>query len=249
MVAKRILTTLMLNNGVLFRSKKFRPDYRYTLNFVDMWSIDELILLDISRNVSFDSEEKQLFFNEMKKISKNAYVPITVGGGIRKLEDIEKLFKNGADKVILNSASIENIKLINLAAQEFGSQCVVVCIDAKYENEKYVLMENYGQKKSSLDIIEYIKKVQDEKAGEIFLQSVDRDGSLAGYDVKLLDYLSKYIKIPLIVSSGAGNWDHVKEILKRDYVSAASLTNIFHFTEKSVKNLKNHIEDFIFIRR
>ena len=105
MVAKRILTTLMLNNGVLFRSKKFRPDYRYTLNFVDMWSIDELILLDISRNVSFDSEEKQLFFNEMKKISKNAYVPITVGGGIRKLEDIEKLLKNGADKVILNSAS------------------------------------------------------------------------------------------------------------------------------------------------
>ena len=99
-----------------------------------------------------------------------------------------------------------------------------------------------------MDIIEYIKKVQDEKR-EIFLQSVDRDGSLAGYDVKLLDYLSKYIKIPLIVSSGAGNWDHVKEILKRDYVSAASLTNIFHFTEKSVKNLKNHIEDFIFIRR
>ena len=137
MVAKRILTTLMLNNGVLFRSKKFRPDYRYTLNFVDMWSIDELILLDISRNVSFHSEEKQLFFNEMKKISKNAYVPITVGGGIRKLEDIEKLFKNGADKVILNSASIENIKLINLAAQEFGSQCVVICIDAKYESEHH----------------------------------------------------------------------------------------------------------------
>ncbi len=248
MVAKRIITTLMLNNGILFRSKEFHPDYRYTLNFVDMWSVDELVILDISRNNIFESDEKKLFLDEMKNISKNAYIPVTVGGGIRKLQDIEKLLKNGADKIILNTASIQDQKIINYAAREFGSQCIVISIDVKFKNGKYVLMENYGQKQSSIDLINYLKDIQNENAGEIFLQSVNKDGSLTGYDFKLLKTLGPYIKIPLIISSGAGNWEHIKKALSEEYVSAASLTNIFHFTEKSIKSLKNYIKDTIFIR-
>ena len=238
----------MLNNGILFRSKKFIPDYRYTLNFIDMWSVDELVILDITRNISFDEEEKKIFLREMREISKNAYIPITAGGGIRKLKDIEKLLKNGADKVILNTAAIQNPKIIKSAAKEFGSQCIVVCIDVKSEGNNFYLMEEYGQKKSTTNLIEYIKKIQEENAGEIFLQSVNQDGSLLGYDIKLLENINSYINLPLIISCGAGNWDHVKEVLNKEYISGASLTNIFHFTEKSIKILKNHIKETIFIR-
>ena len=248
MLAKRIITTLMLNNGILFRSKKFFPDYRYTLNFIDMWSVDEVILLDITRNLDFESEKKNIFFSEMKKISQNSYIPLTVGGGIRKLNDIEKLLKNGADKIILNTISINNPNFINEAAKEFGSQCIVISVDAKFKNGKFYLMEKYGQNKSDYELIDYIKIIQENNAGEIFLQSVNCDGSLLGYDLDLLETIKEYINIPLIISCGAGNWSHVKDVLEKDYVSAASLTNIFHFTEKSIKNLKQNLKSSVYIR-
>ncbi len=248
MLAKRIITTLMLNNGILYRSKKFIPDYRYTLNFIDMWSVDEVVLLDITRNLNFESEEKKNFFNEMNKISKNSYIPLAVGGGIRKLKHIETLLKNGADKIIINSIALEDINFINLAAKEFGTQCIVVSIDIKYENKKFNLMKNYGKQISKYNVLEYIQIVQEKNAGEIFLQSVDRDGSLLGYNLDILEHVKEKIKVPLIVSSGAGNWSHVKDVLNKDYVSGASLTNIYHFTEKSIKNLKHTIKDTIYIR-
>ncbi len=238
----------MLNNGVLFRSKNFIPDYRFTLNFIDMWSVDEIILLDITRELDFESEKKNIFFSEMEKISKNSYVPLTVGGGIKKLKHIEKLLKNGADKIILNTISINNPNFINEAATEFGSQCIVISVDAKYENENFFLMEKYGQNKSSYELINYIKLIQEKNAGEIFLQSINCDGSLLGYDLNLLETVKNYINIPLIISCGAGNWSHVKNVLEKNYVSAASLTNIFHFTEKSIKNLKQDLKNSIFIR-
>ena len=238
----------MLNNGILFRSKKFIPDYRYTLNFIDMWSVDELVILDITRNVNFEDEEKKIFFQKMREISKNAYIPITAGGGIRQLKDIEKLLKNGADKVVLNTAAIKNPKIISSAAKEFGSQCIVICVDVKSENNNFFLMEEYGQNKSNINLFQYIKKIQEENAGEIFLQSVNQDGSLLGYDLKLLEKIHSHIYLPLVISCGAGNWDHVKEVLNKEYISGASLTNIFHFTEKSIKILKNHIKNSIFIR-
>ena len=238
----------MLNNGILFRSKKFFPDYRYTLNFIDMWSVDEVILLDITRNLDFESEKKNIFFSEMEKISQNSYIPLTVGGGIRKLNDIEKLLKNGADKIILNTISINNPNFINEAAKEFGSQCIVISVDAKFKNGKFYLMEKYGKNKSDYELIDYIKIIQENNAGEIFLQSVNCDGSLLGYDLDLLETIKEYINIPLIISCGAGNWSHVKDVLEKDYVSAASLTNIFHFTEKSIKNLKQNLKKTIYIR-
>ncbi len=238
----------MLNNGVLFRSKNFIPDYRFTLNFIDMWSVDEIILLDITRELDFESEKKNIFFSEMEKISKNSYVPLTVGGGIKKLKHIEKLLKNGADKIILNSISINNPNFISEAAKEFGSQCIVISVDTKYENEKFFLMEKYGQNKSSYELVNYIKLIQEKNAGEIFLQSINCDGSLLGYDLNLLETVKNYINIPLIISCGAGNWSHVKNVLEKNYVSAASLTNIFHFTNKSIKNLKQNLKNSIFIR-
>ena len=248
MLAKRIITTLMLKNGVLYRSKNFIPDYRYTLNFIDMWSVDEIIILDISRNITFKSSYKKNFLDEMKNISKNAYIPITAGGGIRSLNDIEVLLKNGADKISINSACIDNPEIINQASRQFGKQFIVDCIDVKFENNQYCVMQNYGETNTNIELNNYIKKVQDNEAGEIFIQSIDRDGSLLGYDLNLLNYIKPVVSISLIISSGAGNWGHVKEVLKKDYVSAASLTNIFHFTEKSIDNLKNYLKNEITIR-
>ena len=184
----------------------------------------------------------------MEKISQNSYIPLTVGGGIRKLNDIEKLLKNGADKIILNTISINNPNFINEAAKEFGSQCIVISVDAKFKNGKFYLMEKYGQNKSDYELIDYIKIIQENNAGEIFLQSVNCDGSLLGYDLDLLETIKEYINIPLIISCGAGNWSHVKDVLEKDYVSAASLTNIFHFTEKSIKNLKQNLKNSVYIR-
>ena len=247
MLAKRIITTLMLNNGVLYRSKNFIPDYRYTLNFIDMWSVDEVVVIDISRELNFEDKKKEIFFDQLRNISANACVPLTAGGGIRTLANIEKLLKNGADKVLLNTICFEDPKFIQKAAKVFGSQCIVVSIDAKLYWDVYFVMKKYGQEKSLYKLNDYIKIIQDNQAGEIFLQSVDQDGSLLGYDLRLLDYIDN-IQLPLIVSSGAGNWDHVKKVLEKDYVSAASLTNIFHFTENSIKNLKNHIKNTVLIR-
>ena len=188
------------------------------------------------------------FFSKNERNFKKCIYSYYRRGGIRQLKDIEKLLKNGADKVVLNTVAIKDPKIINSAAKEFGSQCIVICIDVKSEDNNFYLMEEYGQKKSSTNLIEYLKKIQDENAGEVFLQSVNQDGSLLGYDLKLLEKIHPYVKIPLIISCGAGNWDHVKEVLNKEYISGASLTNIFHFTEKSIKILKNHIKDSIFIR-
>ena len=249
MLAKRIITTLMLQEGILFRSKEFVPDHRYTLNFVDMWSVDEVVVIDISRDLSFKDKNKNYFFDQLLNISKNAYVPITAGGGVRSLFDIEKLLKYGSDKILLNTVALDDPNFINEAAKEFGSQCIVVSIDVLTENFKHFIMRGYGKEKYNLDIIDYIKIIQDNNAGEIFIQSINMDGSLKGYDLSIIDKINDYVKIPLIISSGAGNWQHVKHALKRDVISAASLTNIFHFTEKSIINLKNFIKDEIYIRK
>ena len=248
MIAKRIISTLMLNNGVLFRSKKFIPDHRYTINFIDMWSVDEIIIIDITRGLKFSDKKKKIFFEELLKISENSYVPMTAGGGIRKLSDIEKLLKHGADKVLINTASLSDPSFVKSAAKEFGSQCIVVSVDVNFENNKYFLMENYGALKSKKNLLDYIKIIQENNAGEIFLQSVNKDGSLLGYDLDLVARIEKYIKIPLIVSCGAGNWSHVKDALGKKIVSAASLTNIFHFTENSIKSLKETLKKSIYIR-
>ena len=147
MIAKRIITTLMLQDGVLFRSKKFVPDHRYTLNFIDMWSIDEVIVIDITRNIGFEDNSKKNFINQLLAISKNAYVPITAGGGIKSLQHIEMLLKNGSDKVLINSAALDNPKFIYEAAKEFGSQCIVISVDVLKDNKSILCYGKLWNKK------------------------------------------------------------------------------------------------------
>ncbi len=208
---------------------------------MDLWSIDEIIVLDITRNLDFQNPKKNKFFKTLENISKNAVVPLTVGGGIRNTVDINRLLNSGADKVVVNSICLEKPKLINLFSNEFGSQCIVASIDVKKVEGSYYVFSNYGSTKTKYQLIEWINIAQEEGVGEIFLQSINMDGSLEGYDYEMVEKVSNMIKVPLIISSGAGNWEHFENLLKYDYVSGASTTNIYHFTESSIKSLKKYL--------
>ncbi len=235
MLRNRLITVLTFYNGVLFRTKLFKPDYRYTSNFVDMWSVDEIIIIDISE-VKF----KKTFINVINNFAKKCFVPLTVGGGITKLGDAKKFLDVGADKIILNSGAIKKPELINEIAKSYGSQCVIVGIDFKKIDNKYRLCSNSGKKIEKIDPVNWASNLEKLGAGEIFLNSIDRDGSLSGYDLDFLKTVGPNISIPIIIGGGAGSWKHFLDGIQNG-ADAISTSNIYHFTEKSIKNAKSYL--------
>ena len=141
MLKKRIITTLTLQDGILFRTRNFEPDYRYTHNFIDMWSVDEIIILDITRKLNFRDKNKISFFKTLEFISKNIVVPLTAGGGIQTSDDIKKLLDNGADKIVVNSAALKSPKIINSFSSKYGKQCIVVSIDVKKIDNDFLFFQ------------------------------------------------------------------------------------------------------------
>jgi cyclase len=186
--------------------------------------VDELIYLNINRDDN--PKQKNDFFKIIKDLSTKAFMPITVGGKIKNLNDIEKLLSIGADKITINSASFNNRKLIINSAKEFGSQCIVVSIDVKKINKDYFVFINNGKTNTNLKLEEWVKICQSEGAGEILLNSIDRDGSKEGYDFEILNKIKKIINIPLIFCGGAGKWDDFRKCLIRKEVDAAAGANI-----------------------
>ncbi len=233
MLRKRLITFLTFYEGVLFRTKKFSPDYRYTTNFVDLWSIDEIILVDITKHDRFN----QKFLDVIKRFNKNCFVPVTVGGGIKTLDDAKKYLDSGADKVVLSSSFHTNENIVNQISQSYGSQCVILSIDFKKNNGIYDIFIENGEKKVKCNIDEVVKKVEKNKVGEILLNSIDRDGSLMGYDLDLLKIIEQRMSIPVIISGGAGNWNHFFEAFNNG-ADAVCTNNIYHFTEKSIQSAK-----------
>jgi len=239
LLPKRIIFSLNFLDGILYRTRNFFPDYRYTHNFIDLWSIDEIVILDISRGINFTDPKKNKFLNVLKNLSKSSFVPFSVGGHIKKLSEIETLLKNGADKIVLNTIAYERADFIKEAANEFGSSCIVVSVDAKLNNnQNYDLYSNCGSKKEKIDFMEHMKIIQDMGAGEIFLQSIDNDGTLEGFDLNLINFIKDQIHVPFLISSGAGSWKHFLDVFKINEISGAATNNIFHFTEKSINNFK-----------
>ncbi len=240
MLRKRLVTVLTINNGVLFRTRNFTPDYRYTLNFVDAWSIDEIILLDITRP---GQGQREIFYEVVEQISKNSFVPLTVGGGVKTVDDFYTLLRAGADKISINSAALNDPEIITTAAKLFGSQCVVVSIDAKrMDNGTYHVYDNFGLKQLNRTPFQWARTAQEYGAGEILIQSINRDGMLEGYDNELISKVSKTVDIPVLACSGAGNWDHFVQAFNCG-ASAVCTTNIYHFTEASIQSAKKHITD------
>ena len=238
MLKKRLILVLTFNDGVLFRTKKFIPDYRYTKNFIDLWSADEIILLDISKKKKLS----QKFLEIVKYFSLNCFLPISVGGGVRSFKDGVNLFKHGADKIVLNSSTYKNPNLIRKISKVFGSQSIVHSIDCKkIKKSKYEVVIN-NTFKTNLDPIQWAKIAIQNGCGELLINSIDNDGSLLGYDLELVDLIVKKINVPCLALGGAGNWDHMVQLFKKTNISAACTQNIYHFTNESLKSAKEYLK-------
>ena len=238
MLKKRLILVLTFNDGVLFRTKKFIADYRYTKNFIDFWSADEIILLDISKKNRLSKK----FLEIVKFFSLNCFLPISVGGGIRSFKDAVNLFKQGADKIVLNYSTYRNPNLIRKISEVFGSQSIIHSIDCrKIKKNKYEVIIN-NKLKTNLDPIQWAKIAIQNGCGELLINSIDNDGSLLGYDLELSNLIVKNVNIPCLALGGAGNWDHILQLFKKTNISAACTQNIYHFTNESLKSAKEYLE-------
>ena len=240
MLRKRLVTVLTFNDGVLFRTKLFEPDYRYTLNFVDAWSIDEIAVLDITRPSQGDREN---FFKVIEQFARGCFVPLAAGGGIRSLEDVKRYLGLGADKVVVNTRAIERPEFITEIARLYGSQCVVLSIDAKKkEGGGYEVYSHFGGRETGLDPADWARRGEELGAGEILITSIDRDGSLQGYDLDLCRRVSDAVNAPVLILGGAGNWKHFVEGFAEGCASAVCTQNIYHFTESSIRSAKTYLK-------
>ncbi len=241
MVRKRLITVLTFNNGILFRTRSFIPDYRYTLNFVDAWSVDEVVLLDITRPGEGDREN---FYEIVRIFARNCFVPLATGGSVKTLDDFRMLLGIGADKVIVNTHAFEKPDFISQAAKLYGTQCVVVSIDAKKNHDnQYEVFTHFGSKATGVNPAEWAQKAQKFGAGEIFIQSIDNDGTLEGYNNELNKLVANAVNIPVLVCGGAGKWQDFVDGFKIGNASAVCTTNIYHFTEPSIKSAKSYIQN------
>lgn len=236
MLRKRLVTVLTFNNGVLFRTKLFEPDYRYTQNFIDAWSVDEVVILDVTRPGEGDREN---FYKVVKHFARTCFVPLAVGGGIRDLDEVRKLISIGADKIILNTGAIERPELITDTSRLYGSQCVVLSIDAKkVGDDQYEVCSSFGSKLTGMTPGEWAAKGEALGAGEVLITSIERDGWLQGYDIELCRQVTEAVTVPVLVLGGAGSWKHFTDAFKACDISAVCTQNIFHFTEQSIHSAK-----------
>ena len=243
MLKIRIIPCLDVKNGrivkgVNFRNLKDAGDPVLTAQVYDELGADEICFLDIAATL----ENRDVTLDLVRKTSEKCFIPITVGGGVRAIEDIRQLLLNGADKVSFNSAAIRDPDIISTAANKFGSQCIVVAIDAKKtKNDKWEIFSHGGTKETGIEAISFAKDMQERGAGEILLTSMDKDGTKDGYDIELTKLISDSLNIPVIASGGAGKLEHFKSVLEKGKASAILAASIFHFGEISIKQVKSYL--------
>ena len=248
-LAKRIIPCLDVDNGRVVKGVKFvdirdAGDPVEVARRYDREGADEITFLDITAS----SDDRETMVHVVEQVAGEVFIPLTVGGGIRKLEDIRQMLNAGADKVGINTAAVFNPEFVREAAQRFGSQCIVVAIDAKKvsssdEPDHWEIFTHGGRKPTGLDAIEWAKKMVEYGAGEILLTSMDRDGTREGFDIPLTRAISEAVTVPVIASGGVGNLDHLADGVidgKADAVLAAS---IFHFAEYSIQQAKERMAE------
>tara|TARA_A100001015_G_scaffold312857_1_gene418845 strand:- start:1240 stop:2046 length:807 start_codon:yes stop_codon:yes gene_type:complete len=246
MKKKRLIAVLLLKDGNLVQAHNFKfyqnlGNPEHSVKRLSEWGSDELIYLDISEKnkSSFGREDLRYkssssILQIIKRFSKLSFMPTTIGGKIKNLKDVEKRLLIGGDKVSINSAVILNPNLINQIAKEFGSQCLVVSVDVKKISNQYKIFYNNGKTLSDYSLKEWLKIVQDNGAGELLINSIDRDGSQKGYDIDLLKIVTRYCKIPVIACGGVGKFSHFYEGFKKTKIEAAAAANIFQYSDQSV---------------
>ena len=178
----------------------------------------------------------------VERTAEQCFIPLTVGGGIRTLEDIRRLLKAGADKISINTAAVKNPKLVESAAKKFGSQCVVVALDARRTNKSYEIFTHGGRAQTGIDALDWAKRMESLGAGELLLTSMDRDGTQKGFDLELTQMIADAVKIPLIASGGVGKLQHLVDGVKVGHASAVLAASIFHFGAYSIGEAKSYME-------
>ena len=241
MLKNRIIPCLDVKNGRVVKGINF-VDLKDAGDPVEQAKIysdggaDEICFLDITAS----NENRNTIYDVVEKTSKKCFVPLTVGGGVRGIEDINKLLNCGADKVSINTAAVENSNVVIDSAKKFGSQCIVVAIDAKKNNGKWEVFTHGGRKNTGFDALDYAKKMEENGAGELLITSMDKDGTKSGYDNDLMKKISSKVNIPVIASGGAGNLDHLVEGIKSG-ASAVLAASIFHYGLYSIEEAKHYL--------
>ena len=246
MHTKRIIPCLDVNNGrvvkgINFVNLKDAGDPVAVGAAYDKAGADELVFLDITAS----SDSRNIVIDMVRKVAETVFIPFTVGGGIRTVEDFKMILREGADKVAVNSAAIMNPALISEAADKFGSQCVVVAIDAKRREDGsgWNIFKNGGRVDMGIDAVEWAVKAEQSGAGEILLTSMDCDGTKAGYDLALTKAVAESVGIPVIASGGAGTMEHFCEALTEGKAEAALAASLFHFRELEIRDVKQYLRD------
>ena len=245
---------LYIKNGFIVRSESFHI-HQNIGNIVNeasrynTWDVDELIYIDISREKKYDlrrDDHKIASYNSIEeiisKISKVCFMPLTFGGGIRLIEDIDVRIQNGADKITLNTGALDDLTLMTKASKKYGAQCVVLSIDYRMVDGQQIVFSNFGETKTDYLVKDWVKICEDSGAGEIFLNSIDRDGMANGYDIRTIQEIETVTNLPLIVCGGAGNEYDIVECAIKTNASAIAVGNWFHFVENSYQRAKKALK-------
>jgi len=243
MLAKRIIPCLDVKDGRVVKGVNFinlrdAGDPVENAKVYNDEGADELVFLDITASV----EKRKTMVDVVKRVAETIFMPFTVGGGIRDLKDISDLLNAGCDKVSINTKAVKDPEFIKKASDKYGSQCIVVAIDAKRKNDSWEVYIHGGRDATGIDAVEWAKKVASLGAGEILLTSMDRDGTKDGYDCELTKKISESVTIPIIASGGCGKLEHFSEVLKDAKADAALAASVFHFKEFTVKEVKEYLK-------
>jgi cyclase len=248
-LAKRIIPCLDVDNGRVVKGVQFvdirdAGDPVEVARRYDAEGADEITFLDITAS----SDDRETIVHVVEEVANEVFIPLTVGGGIRTVDDVRKMLNAGADKVAINTAAVFNPEFVREVSAKVGSQCIVVAIDAKQVSEegeplRWEIFTHGGRKPTGLDAIEWAKKMVDYGAGELLLTSMDRDGTKIGFDLPLTKAISEAVSVPVIASGGVGNLDHLAEGVIEGGADAVLAASIFHFAEYSIQEAKQHMAD------
>src|SRR6056300_1441419 len=242
MLKSRIIPCLDVKNGrvvkgINFVNLKDAGDPVEQAKIYSDGGADEICFLDITAS----NENRDTIYDVVERTSKKCFVPLTVGGGVRSIEDINKLLSCGADKVSINTAAVLNPKIVEESSKKFGSQCILVAIDAKKKNEKWEIFTHGGRIKTGIDVFEFARIMENSGAGELLVTSMDRDGTQVGYDNELMSNITALVNIPVIASGGVGNLDHLVDGIKLGKASAVLAASVFHYGKHSIKEAKEYL--------
>ena len=243
MLKNRIIPSLDVKNGRVVKGINF-VDLKDAGDPVEQAKIysdggaDEICFLDITAS----NENRDTIYDVVEKTSKKCFVPLTVGGGVRSVEDISKLLNCGADKVSINTAAVNNKQVVVDSSKKFGSQCIVVAIDAKKNGDMWEIYTHGGRNKTDIDALKLAKEMEKSGAGELLVTSMDRDGTQVGYDIDLMSKISSAVNIPVIASGGVGILDHLVDGIKLGNASAVLAASIFHYGKYSIKQAKEYLD-------